>query len=322
MSAQPQPSTFQLASAVVTHHQRICREHFRLTVTCANFAEAQPGQFVQLSPEITAPTWRDEAGDDGPNSDWPDQSMSLETTPLPLLPRAFSIGGLRRSGSDCEIDIIYRVVGVATQWMATLRPGHRVSLLGPLGQAFPIFTDKPKAFLVGGGVGVPPLLWLAEVLTKAGIETIACIGATTKDLLPLDHAGHPAPCANANEPRMTSTEFAQAQTPVVISTDDGSFGFSGNVVEAFKAHVIAHAIAPSQTIVYTCGPERMMQAAAQYCEASDLACYVCMERSMACGVGTCQSCVVSVKADSPTNWRYALCCTEGPVFESSRIIWD
>ncbi len=322
MSGQPQPSTFQLASAVVTNHQTSCREHFRLTVTCANFGAAKPGQFVQLSPEIAPPTWNDGpiAGESATQSDT--QSMIRQASALPLLPRAFSIGGLRRFGPDCQIDIIYRVVGVATQWMATLRPGHRVSLLGPLGHPFPIKTDKPKAFLVGGGVGVPPLLWLAEALSNAGIETTACIGATTKDLLPLDHAGHPTPCGNASEALFTSGEFTRANTPVIVSTDDGSFGFSGNVVEAFKAHVSANAVDPTDAVVYTCGPERMMRSVAQFCEASGFACYVCMERSMACGVGTCQSCVVSVKADNPTNWRYALCCTEGPVFESGQIIWD
>lgn len=250
------------------------------------------------------------------------EDVSLNTPSLPFLPRAFSIGGLRRSGSNCEIDIIYRVVGVATQWMATLRPGQRVSLLGPLGRPFPISTTKPKAFLVGGGVGVPPLLWLAEALTDAGILTVACIGSTSKELLPLTHEGNPSPASDAREAQLTSTEFAAAKTPVIISTDDDSFGFSGNVVEAFKTYLSATAIDPGSAVVYTCGPERMMQSVAEFCEASAFECYVCMERSMACGVGTCQSCVVTVKSEGPRDWRYALCCTEGPIFESTQILWD
>ncbi len=320
MSGQPKPSTFQLTSAAVTNHQRICREHYRLTLNCPDFGDARPGQFVQLSPE-TIPQLDDcdRHTGDGYGSD---QETSLSTPALPFLPRAFSIGGLRRRGANCEIDVIYRVVGVATEWMATLRLGQHISVLGPLGQAFPIIQEKPKAFLVGGGVGIPPLLWLAEALTNAGIAATALIGSTTKELLPLEHAGNPAPCEQAAEARLTSTEFAQANTPVIISTDDGSFGFKGNVVEAFQAHTRVNSIDQSRTVVYTCGPERMMQGVSEFCAQSNYECYICMERSMACGVGTCQSCVVTLRSQGPRNWRYALCCTEGPIFASSQIIWE
>ncbi len=322
MSGQPTPKTFQLVQSTVINHQRICREHYRLTVSCYNFANARPGQFVQLSPEMNPQTDVGESCQPDSAQSGTDCEASLSTPALPFLPRAFSIGGLRRNGSTCEIDIIYRVVGVATEWMATLRLGQCISLLGPLGQAFPIIQEKPRAFLVGGGVGIPPLLWLAEALTNAGITTTAMIGSTTKELLPLQHEGNPAPYEDAREARLSSTEFARANTPAIISTDDGSFGFKGNVVEAFKSHVSANASESSRAVVYTCGPERMMQGVAVFCAANDFECYVCMERSMACGVGTCQSCVVTVRSEGPGDWRYALCCTEGPIFENSQIIWD
>ena len=322
MSGHLNRSAFQLTSADVVSQARICREHFRLTLSCPNFAEAKPGQFVQLSPE-TVPSQPSHRSDEAATEpiDVCDEAVRSTAT-LPFLPRAFSIGRLRRNGTDCEIDIIYRVVGVATQWMATLRPGQSVSLLGPLGQAFPIIASKPNAYLVGGGVGVPPLLWLAGALTDAGINTTAVIGSTTKELLPLAHQCNPTPADDAAEARLTSTEFANANTPVVISTDDGSFGFKGNVVQAFQAYLSANPVDSARAVVYTCGPERMMQGVAEFCEATDYECYVCMERSMACGVGTCQSCVVTVKSEAPPNWRYALCCTEGPIFENSQIIWQ
>ncbi|GJM25931.1 MAG: dihydroorotate dehydrogenase B (NAD(+)), electron transfer subunit [Phycisphaerae bacterium] len=322
MSAHPNPTAFQLAPASVTSNQPICREHYRLTLRCHDFAEAKPGQFVQLSPESISPNAGGDSNARENDSANQGQGVSLNTPALPFLPRAFSIGGLRRDGANCEIDIIYRVVGVATQWMATLRPGQQVSVLGPLGQPFPIIDTKPRAFLIGGGVGVPPLLWLAKALTHAGIDTIAVIGSTTKELLPLNHQGNPDPASDAREAQLTSTEFANARTPVIISTDDGSFGFTGNVVQAFQAHLDSNNIGSADTVVYTCGPERMMQGVSELCAAKSFECYVCMERSMACGVGTCQSCVVTVQSEGERDWRYALCCTEGPIFESTNILWN
>ncbi|MFQ5473626.1 MAG: dihydroorotate dehydrogenase electron transfer subunit, partial [Dehalococcoidia bacterium] len=76
-------------------------------------------------------------------------------------------------------------------------------------------------------------------------------------------------------------------------------------------------------VVYTCGPERMMQFVAGYCADRGIECYACMERSMACGMGTCQSCVVPVRNESDEQgWSYRLCCTEGPVFNAREIIWE
>jgi dihydroorotate dehydrogenase electron transfer subunit len=120
--------------------------------------------------------------------------------------------------------------------------------------------------------------------------------------------------------------------PVIISTDDGSCGFSGNVVQALEAYWSAKTNtnagatkprAAENVVVYTCGPERMMQATAEFSLARGIECQVCMERPMACGMGTCQSCIVTVHSDRyASGRRYALCCAEGPVFDAEQIIWE
>lgn len=274
----------RIAAGVVARNQALCAEHLRLTLLLREFPAARPGQFVQLSPTGSA------SGDAG----------------APFLPRAFSIGGLRRSGDACELDVVYRVVGVATTWMQGLRTGHEVNVMGPLGRPFRIPAEKSDAVLVIGGVGLPPLLWLAEALRAAGKRTVAALGARTWALVP-------QACVD---------EFAALGVPVILSTDDGSAGFRGNVVAALEQRWASHPPDAANTVAYTCGPERMMRAVAERCTGRGIECQVCLERPMACGVGTCQSCIVTVKSERHSGGqRYALCCSEGPIFPADQVIW-
>ena len=108
-----------------------------------------------------------------------------------------------------------------------------------------------------------------------------------------------------------------------ISTDDGSLGFHGHIGAALAAYADANPGPTDEIVVYTCGPEIMMRGVADLCDARGIECYACMERSMACGTGLCQSCVVSVHDETaPDGWRYQLCCTDGPIFETTQIKWD
>ncbi len=92
---------------------------------------------------------------------------------------------------------------------------------------------------------------------------------------------------------------------------------------ALAAYTDANAESPGDVVVYTCGPEIMIRGVAGFCRKRGIECYVCMERSMACGTGLCQSCVVPVHdASDAEDWRYRLCCTDGPVFDAAQIKWD
>jgi len=278
----------------------ICREHWRLVLGLRRFPEAQPGQFLQIlcrDPKDT--TWGGST----------------------FLRRPFSIAGIRRASQGVEIDIIHRVIGRGTRWLGHLQPGDEVSILGPQGRPFAIHRDRKVAYLVGGGVGLPPVLWLAEAVQRAGLRAVAFCGARTADSLPLTIQAKTE--VGVDLPTMAIDEFARTGTPAIVCTDDGSLGTRGLIPDEFERYVRKHRDEATAAAVYTCGPEAMMRAVAEACERYNMPCQVCMERMMACGMGTCQSCVVPVRdSTDPEGWRYRLCCTDGPVFDSRQIIWD
>ncbi len=306
--------------AIVVANRRLCREHYRLTLRLCALGPARPGQFVHLCP-TTGGT------ESGPTNGHSERGEALNpwirAFTVPMLRRAFSIAGLRRGNGDVEVDVIYRVVGTASRWMESLRMDDVVSLLGPLGNAFPISVSKSQAWLVAGGVGLPPMLWLAEALHAAHKNAVAFCGAQRAELLALTvDAGCP-PDRTAARATASVQEFVRHGAPVVISTDDGSLGFRGYVGSAMAAHFEMSRPGVDDVVVYTCGPEPMMRYVAEFCIARNMECYVCVERNMACGTGMCQSCVVPVRdTRDPEGWSYRLCCTDGPIFEARNILWD
>jgi dihydroorotate dehydrogenase electron transfer subunit len=306
-------------AAEVLANEAICDEHYRLILDVSDFPPTAPGQFVQL---LCRPVDADHAPHvmDWAEGEVPTLTGGEWTETQPLLRRPLSLAGRREhAGGKVELDIIYRVVGRGTAWLATATPGMAMSVLGPLGNAFEI-TDKPVAALVGGGVGIPPMLYLASALQAAGKQTVAFVGARTAALLPLrllpqaviDPAGAPSHCV---------AEFAACDVDAAIATDDGSLGLRGFVSESLDRWFDTSGVSPSDVAVYTCGPEPMMQAIAQIAARRGSFCQVSLERAMACGMGTCQSCICKTKADNEAGWQYQLCCADGPVFNGQDVIW-
>lgn len=313
----------RIQCGLVTENRAVCTEHFRLSLRVGHFPATRPGQFVHLSPWIDEAAASYAAVDAGaqwvrPSTRWSAQVAS------PMIRRAFSVAALRRDGDGVVIDVIHRVVGKATRWLAGLAPGDRASVMGPLGNDFPIHPTKSRAWMVAGGVGLPPMLYLAEALHTAGKRATALCGAQRADLFPFGLNENCPPDPTAREARPTAAEFAACNTPVVLSTDDGSIGFAGHVGAALSAHFDAQggASIADDLAVYACGPERMLEFVGKFCMERGIECHLCMERSMACGTGTCQSCVVPVRdADDAEGWRYQLCCTDGPVFDARDVLF-
>jgi dihydroorotate dehydrogenase electron transfer subunit len=280
-----------------------CREHFELALALPAFPPAMPGQFLQVlcrtsSSEAAPPG---QPGEDGP-----------------LLRRPFSIAGLRTGPGGVEIDLLGRIVGQATAWLAARRGGDAVDILGPLGTPFSAPPPGGRAMLVAGGIGLPPIRWLGETLAARGVRCEAIYGAQSRDLLAVRLAEEPR---KTGEMTPCAAEFAARGIGTCITTDDGSCGLRGRVTEALRMHLQAGR-GERPCVVYACGPERMLEGVAAICGTAGVACQVAMERVMGCGLATCQSCVVPVKdAGQPEGWRYALCCSEGPVFDASRVKW-
>jgi dihydroorotate dehydrogenase electron transfer subunit len=320
----------------VVANRRICREHFRLNLKVAGFPPTRPGQFVQV--QCRPP----DAPVDNTVTDWPaDRPPKLTQAELrdvePFLRRPISLAGRTDRDGGAELSFIYRVVGTGTRWLAGVAEGEAISVLGPLGNAFAIRDRVPAAVVVGGGVGIPPLVYLAGALGAAGKRTVAFVGARSADLLPLTVVpGARVPADVAATPCVA--EFAAVGVPAVIATDDGSLGYRGLVSDAFAAWLKKPEAESAKAVVYCCGPEAMMQTVAAACQAADIECQLALERHMACGMGTCQSCVVKTRtsgrveghasswpgADATERvppWKYSLCCADGPVFDARDVLW-
>ncbi len=306
--------------AEVLANDRICRDHLLLIVRLEHFPPTRPGQFVQLQCRRASEPVAARA------VDWPvDRPPRLTQPELtgtePLLRRPFSLAGRRQIDAGVELDIIYRVVGRGTRWLAQLLPGEAVSLIGPLGNHFSIRADKPAAALVGGGVGIPPMIYLAEALDQAQRRNTVFVGAQSADLLPLQliPGARPDPGGDATACLANFAETAEAQ---VVATDDGTLGVEGLVTEPLGRWLDELPFGPDQLVVYCCGPEPMMRAVAEDCLRRGIECQLSMERSMGCGMGTCQSCICKTRTEDQRGWRYQLCCTDGPVFQADQLLWD
>jgi dihydroorotate dehydrogenase electron transfer subunit len=301
---------------------KLCRDHYRLVLTLPGFPPTEPGQFVQLQcqdpHEVERRERERECRADAPLEVGSDTLLTLGA----LLRRPFSQAGRRDVGGGVQIDIIHRIVGVGTDWLSRLKVGDEVGVLGPLGNKFDLPPADATAVLVGGGVGIPPMLYLAEKL--AGRFAVAFCGALTRDLLPLTVIEDVPP--NGATPTKSIADFARHGIPSVITTDDGSYGFGGFVTQALEQYLDANRA--KQHMIYTCGPEPMMKRVADIAAARDIECQIAVERAMACGMGTCQSCCIRVRKPDPSqpplpgrDWCYRLACTDGPVFRGSALLW-
>ena len=340
------PSRSQF-TALVAANIPLCREHYQLILRLETFPATEPGQFIQV-------VCRDMADNYSPETelDWqPGQTLDLAgrelMSPLAMLRRPFSLAGRRDTKGSVELDLIHRIVGVGTDWLARLKTGDEVNILGPLGNRFTLPPSGSQAILVGGGVGIPPMLYLAEKL--AGRDAVAFCGALTRDLLPLTPIhGISNPGEDAFDPQLNIAEFARHGVRSVTSTDDGSWGFRGFVTQALEAYLEKSEFGVQGSdntdsadsslnleprtlppLIYTCGPEPMMKRVAQIAAARNIECQIAVERAMACGMGTCQSCCIRLKRDEARDgrafagkdWIYKLACTDGPVFKGSDLLW-
>ena len=168
-------------------NDRLCQDHYALRLLLPAFPSTRPGQFVQLQCRTLGPQqgYREV---DWPTDHPPRLSQPELTGKEPLLRRPLSLAGRREVAGGVELDLIYRAIGIGTHWLAGVKEGTPLSVLGPLGNAFPISATKRHAFAVGGGVGIPPMLYLAEALVAAGKTVVAFSGARTRGLLPLANA--------------------------------------------------------------------------------------------------------------------------------------
>lgn len=210
-----------------------------------------------------------------------------------FLRRPFSIFDCTRE----SIDLLIVEVGAGTHVLRALGPGDKVDFYGPVGSTFPVLAGK-RILAVGGGVGLAPLYFYGFRSPAVGPPDYRLLyGARTAEDLFLDH-------------------IPLEENGVGLSTDNGSHGFAGNVVELAESELEEH----SADVVFSCGPTVMMKAVEKLARARGLEHYVSLENRMGCALGACRACVVPTRLDGGSPYRTV--CHDGPVFDGADLLWD
>lgn len=297
--------------------EMICREHTLIELRVAVLARPEPGQFLQV--RCADNTSRPPRVVDWDTHELPTLTNGCLDDPGPLLRRPISIADHWRADDGDHLSIISRSVGPGTRWLEQTRVGDMLDVTGPLGSGFRVPDMPGAAVLIGGGVGIPPLLFLARHLSDAGWRDVTLIlGATTRELLPVEIIGDVAsdgvalPCVCLP---------GHADFGTILATDDGTLGFAGRVTDALEHLLERRGARAARPVVFACGPEAMLRRVAELTRAEQLDCELCIERVMGCGMGTCLSCVVRMRDESVSSgWRWGLACTDGPVFDRDELI--
>jgi len=246
----------------VVENRRINNDYFVLNVESPqSLPDILPGQFVEIR---------------------------VDNAPNTFLRRPISIYDI-----DIDRDIIsmlFLIVGEGTAKLAELQPGDLLNMIYPLGNSFTVPSEGP-VLLVGGGVGVAPLLFLGKELADKGMDPSFLLGARSSS-------------------HLVDLEKFESVGPLNLTTEDGSAGTKGLVTQ--------HPLFIDEwkyNAVYTCGPVGMMKAVAALAEKKETLCEASLENTMACGFGACLCCIQETV-------RGNICvCTEGPVFNSKDLIW-
>ena len=207
----------------------------------------------------------------------------------PLLKRAFSL--FRRTPEGLQI--LYRIKGKGTSMLRDLKEGTVISMLGPLGNGYPLPSADQSPLVIAGGIGIASVFSLVEKLSK---KAFVFYGAKMREELFLSDA------------------LEKIYRELVVCTDDGSCGVKGTVVDVVRDFIQKHdpLLKP---VIYACGPNVMLREIAKVAAASRIKAYVSLEEHMACGIGACLGCVVKTKSG------HQRVCKEGPVFDATEIVW-
>jgi dihydroorotate dehydrogenase electron transfer subunit len=285
-----EPPLWRQARATVARHLDYGAGHRWLDLDVpAPFRAPLPGQFLEL---LLAP-------------------------PSPVvLPRPMSVASASEKNGGLTLGFLYAAVGTGTRALAALPAGAPVDVLGPLGRGFPL-ARPGTPILIAGGRGVAPLLFAAEALARSGRRCEFLFGAR-------DRA------------RLVGLERAREQLAAMggrlhLATDDGSEGEAGDVVRLLDRLVGGFA---APLVIHSCGPHAMLAAVARWAERNGAEAHVAMESVMACGTGVCRGCPLPRsaarraafrEAETPSllgNREFAMCCTEGPVFDALDLDWE
>jgi dihydroorotate dehydrogenase electron transfer subunit len=246
----------------------------------------------------------------------PGQFLHLRCGPELPLRRPLSI--LRASPRDCVVEVLYKAVGVGTRLLATRQVGETLSVIGPIGRPFEPDPARPHVVAIGGGVGMPPMLFLAERLRSTAFRPLLLLGSEVA----FPFQPKPSTLMLEGMPSAVIAALPLAEdwgVPSRLASGQGFPGcFEGHVTELADAYLATlDAAALGQTQIAACGPTPMLRAAAAVAARYGLPAQLCLEEHMACGVGGCAGCVVPLA--TPAGPAMARVCVDGPVFEARAV---
>ena len=267
---------FHVTAPILTHRQ-IGETEFELIVHAPGIArEARPGQFLQV-------LYGGAAG--------------------PFMRRPFSV--FYTDPAAGAVSIVYLARGSFTHGLRSLGASDSISIVGPIGNAFvPDRAPNTRHLLVAGGVGAPPLYFMAKQMLAEHHDRSSIVvinGARSRDLL------------------VAMPEFNALGIAVQATTDDGSQGRHGTAADELSDQIERFG---ADCAVYACGPTPMLQAVGDLSIASGIRCKISVETVMPCGLGVCMGCVIKLRsATAPSGYTYVRSCHDGPIFDASEVIW-
>ncbi|MBT8081507.1 MAG: dihydroorotate dehydrogenase electron transfer subunit [Gammaproteobacteria bacterium] len=252
-------------------------------------ADAEPGSFVHLTCDESLPMRR----------------------PLSIM----------RTDEDC-IDVLYKIVGEGLRLLARKKPGDTISVLGPIGKPFEFNEDRPNTLLIGGGVGIPPMVFIAERLRHepGKWQPFAILGSEIPFPFELQASRLVVPGVPADV-SSTMPLLEDWGIPARLTSLQGYDGcFEGYVTVLADAWLDALPLeALAKTEIFACGPTPMLRAVADLAARHDLPCQVSLEEFMACAVGGCAGCAVRIM--TPAGEAMKRVCVDGPVFDAASVVW-
>ena len=221
----------------------------------------------------------------------------------PLLRRPLSIHRIDKEKG--EIFILFQIIGEGTKLLSQREVGDNLDILGPIGNGFNIYPESRKIMIVGGGIGVAPLLALCEESIRQGKEVGVLIGALKKELV------------------IGEESFKILGAKVEVATDDGSYQYKGLVTDLLEKINREGWLADQ---IFACGPKPMLKKIGEIALQVNINYQVSLEERMACGIGACLGCVCKIKTKDKREYKvkyeYKRVCVDGPVFIGSEVIWD
>lgn len=251
-------------NSIIVSKKEIAEGIFDIYVDCAEVSRnAKPGQFIHI-----------DCGD-GVNT---------------LLRRPISICDAK----DSKVRFLFEVKGSGTKYLANKNEGDIINFLGPLGRGFTVSDSFKKPAVIGGGIGIFPLLMLSKRLNNPSIY----LGFRNKDRLVLQQ------------------DFKKVADSLYIATDDGSYGYNGFALDLLKNDISEGEI----DIIYACGPKSMLAEVKKIAESNKIKCQLSLEQRMGCGIGACLTCVCKTIGNGSAEYKRV--CKDGPVFWSDEVILD